>query len=279
MNVESTSASSLMQLTKRQEQAHNVQNVFSDVLEAAGRRGYASAQDVEGTQPLEESIQTSWSDWFDVARTGRYETAENLDQLKQGFGEILSRAHSEGGYVQPKEFLNSLTKDELQVVQNIHWLAEPIQVDSLSSEGALNLLLPPAAQVDINHDGLTQSGAAYGIRFPDSNTPTDVTASWEEATAGMSMGDRMMYEFRMVAPILLANIHFDENGAYSHHTEPGDPDFVNPFAKPGYSYVQATQDQLDHLNFVKNWITPEQYDTQTDFWSRFQNLLTEKGAR
>ena len=60
-------------------------------------------------------------------------------------------------------------------------------------------------------------GVAYGMRFPDSNTPTEVVAAWEEATADLSPSERMIYELQMVTPIITANIHLDENGAYSHH--------------------------------------------------------------
>lgn len=285
MEVGIASAGNASQLSRTRQQSHHVQNLFSEVLEAAGRRGYASAQKtslVEGADVDayggEEKLVEAWEDWFQAVRSERYSNEKQPEELKQGFGEIIVRAHAEGGYVQPKEFLNSLSREELKVVQDVHHLAAPIQVDGLTEEGALNLLLPPPAQVDLNHDGLTQSGLAYGMRFPDSNTPPEAAAAWEEATAGMSFGERMIYEFQMMLPIMTANFHFDENGAYSHHYDPGDPEFVNPMADPSYSYAKAAQDRLDALDFVKAQMPSEQYERQTEFWNEMLDLLHEKGA-
>lgn len=279
MKVESADASTLLQIAKRREQNHQVRNVFSEILEAAGRRGYASAEPVEGEPLTSEDVQASWASWFEAERSGgRYESAKRPEELKQGYGEVLARAHAEGGYVRPKEFLKELSSDELAVVQHVHSLAEPINVDSLTEEGALNLLLPGAAQVDLNGDGYTRTGLAYGMRFPSSNTPAGVVEAWEEATAGMGLGERMMYELRMMMPLMTANMYLNEDGSYSHHYEPGDPEFRNPMAEPGYSYQQAAQDQLNHLDFVKNWITQEEYDRQSTFWESLQGLLQDKGA-
>lgn len=280
MRIESSSTGgSLLAPTVPSNHDHHVQAVFSDVLEAVGRAGYASAQEVKENAPLSETITAAWNHWFTTERTGRYAQTENAQQLRQEYGELLVQAHESGGYAAPKDFLQSLDDDQLEVVQKVHHLADLIGVASLTEEGALNLLLPPAAQVDLNHDGITQSGAANGLRFPDSNTPLEVVQAWEEATAGMTFGERMTHEFRMVAPTLLSNIVLDENGAYSHHYEPGDPEWRNPRAKPGYSYVQATQDMLDHLEFIKPKISRQQYEEQTAFWSKFQGLLEEYGAK
>ncbi len=262
----------------RRPQQH-VQDVFSQILEEAGRRGYASAQETQSEAPISEQIETSWTTWFDSEIHGRYATRENRQDLKQGYGEILLKAHSENAYVAPQSFLGSLSNDELKTVQTVHSLAAPIDVNGLSEEGSLNLLLPPPAQVDLNNDGLTRSGLAYGIRFPDSNTPPEVTTAWEEATAGMPLKEKMLYELRMKLPLLTANIVVDANGAFSHVVEPGDPEFRNPLAEPGYSYIDATQGWLDNLEFSKNLISPERYDQDKDFWTRFQGLLREHGAR
>lgn len=276
MKVDAAGASGLFQPSNSQNQAHQVRDVFSELLEAAGRQGYASAQAVESDQPVDEQIQTTWTNWFDVERiSGRYQGEKDAETLRQDYGNLLVRAHAEDGYVRPQDFLNSLSKDDLETVQTIHRLANPINVNGLTEEGSLNLLLPPPAQVDLNHDGLTRSGLAYGLRFPDSTTPAEVTTAWEEVTAGMPLGERMTYELQMKLPVLFANFYVDENGAYSHHFEPGDPEFRNPMADPEYSYFQATQDQLNGLEFSKNLIPQDEYERRTEFWTRFQGLLEE----
>lgn len=277
MNVSPAASSSFV--SNQLEKKHHVQDVFSEVLAQFGHQGYESARSLEGNEPLAENIQTAWSDWFDSISTERYsqQSVEQREQLKKDYGEILFDAYAEGAYYDPKAFLKNLLREELSTVQGVHHLANPIAVDSLTEEGALNLLLPQAAQVDLNHDGLTRSGLAYGMRFPDSNTPADVTAAWEKATAGLSFQDKMMYELHMMLPILTANIHVDENGAFSHVTEPGDPDFVNPMADPNYSYYDAVQGQLDALDFAfsKGTLAREDYDRHTAFWENFQALLDD----
>lgn len=256
-----------------------LQSVFSEVLAASGREGFASAVAIETDEPLETSLQTAWSSWFDGPPSQRDFGDIDPEQLKQGFGEILARAHSEGGYVDPQSFVKSLSKEELATIQQVHLLARPIGVDELTEEGALNLLLPPAAGVDLNHDGLTQSGIGYRIGFPDSTTPSKVVAAWDEATANLEPGDKMMYELQMKLPLLLANMYVDAQGQYSHHYEPGDPEFRNPLLSGGYSFLEATQSQIDNLDFMKHRMEPSLYQKHTNFWNHFQQLLSSHGAK
>ncbi|TWT88721.1 hypothetical protein Mal64_22090 [Pseudobythopirellula maris] len=256
----------------------HVQSVFSEVLAAVGREGYASAAEVDDEGPLGESLEAAWDGWFNVNQVTRYSQVDSPEKLKHDFGEILVRAHAEGGYADPKGFLSRLTSDELATVQQVQHLADPIGVDGLSEEGALNLLLPPAAQVDMNHDGLTRSGEAWGIRFPSSTTPADVTAAWDEATAGMDLGERMTYELQMVVDVLFANFELDSEGRYVGHTEPGEPGFRNPMAEPGYSYAEKSQRMLEYLDLFKEQMAPERYERDTAFWSNFERLLEQRGA-
>lgn len=278
MQIDSINSSSLLTQPQKRENDHHIQNIFSAMLTEAGRKGYASAQPLENQQPSTEEIQSSWDSWFTGELGGRYTQVKNPDELKHAYGEVLVRAHNEGGYVDPKGFLQNLSRDELGVVQKVQALASGINVESLTEEGALNLLLPPAAQVDLNHDGLTRNGAAYGLRFPDSNTPAAVVSAWEESTEGMSFRELAFAELQVMLPKLVANIVVDENGAFLHRYEPGDAGFKNPMAASDYSYLAATRDQLESLEFMKNKLPAEQYESQKSFWSKFQQSLIENGA-
>ena len=241
----------------------NVQSVFSEVLANFGREGYASAEPVATDTPLDSQIEQSWTNWYRVEQLGRYRGQEDAAALGETYANVMSKAYDEGGYAAPKEFLRGLPPEELKTVQTIHRLADPIQVDSLSEEGALNLLVPPAAQVDLNRDGITQSGAANGIRFPDSTTSPEVTQAWEEATAGMSWGERAIY---------------DGNGQITGQREPGDPDWVNPMADPEYSFVDETKGWIDYLDYFKNQMDPDQYAKDRSFFESLQQKLIEHGA-
>lgn len=272
-----TSKLPTLQQTRRQEDLR-VQSVFKEVLMEAGRTGYASAEITETQEPLETRIEESWNSWFQTERQGRYASSEVPAGLGEAFGDVLAKAYESGAYVDPKPFLQSLTKEELKTVQNAHWLAEPIGVDSLSEEGALNLLLPPAAQVDLNGDGLTRSGKAWGIRFPDSTTPPDVRLAWEKATDGMPVEQLMTYELEMKLPVLLANFVLNDEGQFLYARQPGDPDFVNPMAAEDYSFVQVAQDWLEHLEYFKHQIGSERYSRDTEFWKSFQENLNLAAA-
>tara|TARA_R110002049_G_scaffold182485_2_gene350363 strand:- start:104281 stop:105273 length:993 start_codon:yes stop_codon:yes gene_type:complete len=266
-----------LQQTRRAEDK-NIQTVFSEVLRHADRAGYASASSIESDQPLDILVQESWNSWYQVERLGRYRSPEAPQDLGESFGGILQKAYDANAYVDPKSFLKGLSASELKSVQNTHWLADPINVDSLTEEGALNLLIPSAAQVDLNHDGLTQSGLSYGIRFPDSLTPPDVAAAWEEVTDGMAPMEVALFELRMKLPVLTSNIVLDADGRFLHQRSPGDPDFVNPMNAEDYSFIQVTKDWIGHLEYLKNQIEPERFARDMDFWQRFQGSLQRHGA-
>ncbi len=269
-------------LTKREQELardHQVQSVFSQVLAEVGRQGYQSAAPADSEVPLGEQISSAWSDWFDFALTSSHRAAEAPQELKESFGNILQQAYHDGGYADPKAFLKSLSEDQLETVRQVHWLADEIDVDGLSEEGALNLLIPRSAQVDLNQDGLTQSGAAYGIQFPDSNTPKPVVQAWEEATQDMEWRDRAFYGLQMRLPGMMANYFFDENGGYLSHFEPGDPEYRNPMAAEDYSYVDSVQTHLDYLETFKNQLDPEKFQRDTAFFQKLKDALIDAGAQ
>ena len=275
---------------ERISQAHKLQNTFTAVLAQFGREGYASANPVASDAPLDTSISSSWSEWFDQVGRSAYrelpapnakpgiEGMPTSDQLKQDYGQLLLDAYNKGGYVQPKAFLELLSPEQLTTLQTVHRLAHPIDVAQLQEEGAINLLIPPPAHVDFNGDGLTQIGIAQKIGFPDSSTSTEVRDAWEQSTANLSPMERMHYALQMKLPLMTANIHVDANGQFIHRSEPGDADWTNPMASPNYSFRAAAQQWLDYLDAFKNQIPPDQYLRDHQFWSEFGNQLKAHGA-
>ena len=114
-----------------------------------------------------------------------------------GFADILRQANEQNESA--KDFLRSLSPDELRLVQRANSIADPIQIDSLSTEGAENLLSQPDGSdlVDLNNDGIIEVGAAKTFRFPPVNAPASVKAAWEKATAGLSELDKSRLELTM----------------------------------------------------------------------------------
>ncbi|SMP73280.1 hypothetical protein SAMN06265222_11676 [Neorhodopirellula lusitana] len=306
MSVDSVSYRA-QQSQKRYANSQEVQSVFSEVLASVGVDGYQSAQPLDvqaaaeaagidttganaggdalnaggGSDPLGELAADAWYSYYDLEMTGRYRslatsTEVDAEQVKADFGNVISRSYNEGGYADPKQFLSSLSAGEMESIRQVHYLAEPINVSSLTEEGALNLLIPSVAQVDLNNDGLTQAGAGYGIKFPDSRTPADVAAAWEDATAELSPMEKGFYTLQVKLPALLANIKLNPDGSFSHVVEPGDPAYENPMASPDYSYEQSARDLVEYLDAFETQIDPVRYIRDRAFWSDFASRLADK---
>ena len=257
------------------------QSVFSEILASVGREGWQSA-DVAAESPALTSTDRAvnvWEEWYDAHMSTRYRQVEDPPGLGKRYGEILSDAQESNAYEDPAAFLKTLSDDGLATVQRVHHLADTIRVDQLNEEGALNLLLPPSAQVDLNHDGLTQAGAGYSLRFPDSTTPREVAEAWYEATAEMEPAERMIYELEMKMPVMLANIELDSEGRFVRQREPGDPDFVNPMASPDYSYVNTTSQWIQYLKAFRNQLDPVRVERDLAFWNDFRSKLIAREAQ
>ncbi|WP_146371233.1 hypothetical protein [Symmachiella macrocystis] len=264
--------------TQRVAAERGVQQVFTDILSSVGRSGFASAEASDGSAVTADEITDSWHEWLNVSGHTRYTTLDAAESTLEDFSELMVQAHDAGAYAAPQAFLSGLSDDQLQTIQHVHHLAQPINVGALSDEGALNLLLPPPAQVDLNHDGLTQSGIGYSLRFPDSHTPRAVADAWEEATAGLSFSERMTRELQMTSEILLANIQVDDQGRFLSRSEPGDADFVNPMASSDYSYLNKARKAIESLESFKNQTPPDQYARDHSFWTAFESALQDNDA-
>ncbi len=253
------------------------------MLKQAGREGFASAEPLADEKDLPEQIGESWHEWFQ-ANTSRYtfqagadnpsvQAGKSADDLRQDYQAILLDAYSSGGYATPEQYVRSLSEEQLRTVQQVHHLADPINASMLSTEASLNLLLPPAAQVDANRDGLTAVGAGMMIGFPNSNTPKNVRDAWESATADMPEQDRMTYQLQMMMPLITANLKVDSQGQFVRSVQPGDADWVNPMNSADYSYKRAADEWLAYLDRFKYQMSIEQYTKDKSFWTSFRDQL------
>ncbi|NVK54138.1 MAG: hypothetical protein HWE26_00875 [Alteromonadaceae bacterium] len=146
------------------------------------------------------------------------EASVNLLKIRQldqqdisGFADILAQAEQREGSA--KDFLQSLSPEELKLVQKANSMAVSINVDSLSAEGAQNLLSQPDGSdlVDLNNDGLVEVGQAFTIRFPPVNAPASVKAAWDEATKDLPPFEKATMELTMHH--MIYGTHLDIPGA------------------------------------------------------------------
>ncbi|NBO18904.1 MAG: hypothetical protein EBV03_06705 [Proteobacteria bacterium] len=122
---------------------------------------------------------------------------EELDATRSTYLDVLHRAREKGGLEDPQAFLKSLTTQELAALQRHVSLADPIQPEKISFEGAYNLLQLPNASKDINRDGLLTTGIGNSITFPPADAPQAVLDAWNKATAGMDWGTKMTMQLSM----------------------------------------------------------------------------------
>jgi len=162
----------------------------------------------------------------------------------------------------PKAALRSLSAEELDVVRQAHSLAESINISVLSDEGAANLLNAPGHTHDLNNDGLTTIGEGHMFTFPPENAPASFKAAWGKASEGRSIMDIPTH---MIFAVGLANIG----------REPGDPNWVNPYASADYDYGTAVSDIMESVEYQynHNMMSFEQYQKNMSFYNKLTDAM------
>ncbi len=91
-----------------------------------------------------------------------------------------------------KEFLNELSESELQTLQKYTGLVDKIDVDSLSAEGAYNLLMHDYEKYDFNADGVAEVGKGKNILPVPINMPKEVRDAYISAMNSLGDKDKLM---------------------------------------------------------------------------------------
>lgn len=180
----------------------------------------------------------------------------------QQFADITAQAQAANAQANPKAFLNSLSSAQMEVLRQVHSLADPIHIATLSQEGAANLLVPPGCQQDMNNDGLTTTGAGNSFAFPPRNAPASFKAAWANASEGLSP---LEIPTQMIFAVGLANIG----------REPGDPNWQNPYADPGYDYQGAVNGIMDSIEyaFKMGMMSNDHYQRDISFYRRLSEAM------
>ena len=152
------------------------------------------------------------------------------------FNDILKDRQSKK--MNAKDYLATLTSEELSIIQKEKCLAEKINISKLSEEGAENLLVAKGDYkklVDLNNDGITEIGEGKSFIFPPPNAPDKVKDAWEEATANLSFKEKMLALSPFLVKQLQANLHRLPDGSCKA-LSPGDPGYRNAFGNTIQSY-------------------------------------------
>ena len=110
---------------------------------------------------------------------------------KEAFEEISNEAKEKGIDISTaKDFLNSLTKEELSTLQHYTLLVDDINVSELNDEGAYNLLLHHYEKYDFDQDGLISNGIGKSTSLLPVNMPSDEKEILVQTLNGMDEKER-----------------------------------------------------------------------------------------
>lgn len=246
------------------QQRHLIQspdaNFFTDFKAAYAQYQSAAPADSSTDAAKQSTSKTTMSDVMGLTYTEMAAVRGTSANDQTAYAAILNRAYSQGGMDNPIAFLQSLTPQEQGVVQRAHCLAEPFDTSTMSKEGAYNLLLPEGYQVDFNHDGFQEVGAARTGTFPPLDAPEQVKQAWLAATQNMDDMTMMTYGFEMHNMLYGINVN-DQTSKALAPTDQID------------SYRDGVNKFLASLEYFKASIPADQYARDKDFFSDMKWLL------
>lgn len=190
---------------------------------------------------------------------------------KNSFGDILKDKESK--IMTAKDYLATLSSQDLKVIQKEHCLAQEINVNSLSEEGAENLLVANGDYrklVDLNNDGITEIGAGKNFIFPPPNAPDEVKDAWDQATANLTLKEKMSALLPFLAKQIEVNAYRMPDGTFKVRS-PGEAGYRNAFG----STVQSYYNLIDEVKAeLEN--DPERANSERQKYIKFEMSILNK---
>lgn len=199
-----------------------------------------------------------------------YLTAMQNYQIPQGrkdyqapfanqFEAIYNKAKEESvNLSNAKEFLQTLSQEEMKTLKNYSGLAETINIGAISAEGAFNLLLHDNEQYDFNNDGAAEVGKGKHMLPIPTNMPSDVRDAYISAMNSLKDEDKLM----------MMSLTFDSARLNSMiNNEPYMPTTID------YNYLKTEVE--NRLNPKNGGYTSEEAKASTlAFWNAFNAAYT-----
>lgn len=175
-------------------------------------------------------------------------------------------------------FLKTLSQEGLDLLKKAQSLPSDAVIDLESEhagrEQALNLILPDSRQVDLDNNGFAEGITGGNMwRFPPINAPQSVKDAWEEASQGLSDGDRLRSMGLFLVDMASANIRRDDAGTPIGLYGPEDPEFRNPFADPEFGYAANAEWHLSKLENERHLMSGQQYKWSKAMLTRWADAL------
>lgn len=111
----------------------------------------------------------------------------------EGFESIYQKAQEEDVQMSnAAEFLQGLTQEEMDILQHYSGLADAIDANSISNEGAYNLLLHDYEQYDFNENGSVEVGKGNRSISPVARMDTEMGKAYVEAYNSLSDKEKLL---------------------------------------------------------------------------------------
>lgn len=115
------------------------------------------------------------------------------EPYKEDFEKIYSEAKEKGiNMDNAKDFLNSLSKEELSTLQQYSGLAEEIDSGTINDEGAYNLLLHHYEKYDFDNDGSVMNGKARTTTLIPADMPDNEKKAYVQTLNEMDEKDAFL---------------------------------------------------------------------------------------
>ena len=208
-------------------------------------------------------METSASYQSYIASMQNYQIPEGRKNYQEPFSKQFEDIYNQAqkadiNLKNAKDFLEELSSTELQTLQKYSGLAEAIDVDAISPEGAYNLLMHDNQQYDFNNDGVAEVGIAqHGLPVP-TTMPVDVRKAYIEAMNSLDDKDKVM---SMMLTFDMGRLSSQMNGT--------------PYTPPtiDYSYLSSRVDSV--LNPKPPAFTSEETKKSISaFWEAFESSYT-----
>ena len=152
-----------------------------------------------------------------------------------------------------KSFLESLSQSELRTLQKYSGLADSINIDSLSAEGAYNLLMHDNEQYDFDGNGTAEVGIGKHFLPIPKNMPADIQEAYISAMNSLDDKDKLMAMTLTFDPAHLDSVI---------NNKPYTPTNMD------YNYLKSrVENMLNPQN--GGYTSPETKESITAFWNAF----------
>ncbi len=144
---------------------------------------------------------TSYNEHISIVKnlTSYNAKSEAQEEYHDSFEKIYTEAKEQNiGLADAKAFLYSLNKEELSTLQHYTNLADGINIDDISDEGAFNLLVDRNEKYDFNNDGIVEDGKAQSISLIPQSLDNTTKKALVETYNAMDSKDIMMISMMML---------------------------------------------------------------------------------